>query len=349
MSEKRLNQSESNTILDKTVTVVMPVRNEEDYIRESLEAVLAQDYPQELIEIIVADGMSVDGTREIIQSMQVQHPNIHLADNLGHIAPSGLNIGLARAKGDIIVRVDGHCIIQSDYIRQCVFYLLEEDIIGVGGPMETIGETGTAQAIATAMSSPFGVGGSAFRTIKDRRMYVDTVAFPAYHRETIRRAGLFDEELVRNQDDEYNFRLREMGGRILMTPDIRSRYYSRSSFRSLWRQYLQYGYWKVRVMQKHPRQMSLRQFIPPLFVASLIFLSIFSIFISSARLLLAIVIGAYTVINLATALITSLRTKLQYMPLLSLAFAILHISYGSGFLYGLVKFARRWKVEGLHG
>ena len=125
------------------------------------------------------------------------------------------------------------------------------------------------------MSSPFGVGGSAFRTIDDREIYTDTVAFPGYTREIVRRAGKFNEELVRNQDDEYNYRIRELGGRILLSPTIRSRYFSRSTLLSLWRQYFQYGYWKVRVLQLHPRQMRPRQFVPFIFVVSLIVFSLF--------------------------------------------------------------------------
>jgi succinoglycan biosynthesis protein ExoA len=256
-----------------------------------------------------------------------------------------LNIAIQRAKGEILVRVDGHCEIHKDYVKNCVEYLSKEEVDGVGGPMETIGETPAAQAIALAMSSPFGVGGSAFRTIKDRRMYVDSVAFPAYKKETLLKAGLFDEELVRNQDDEYNYRLRAMGGKILMTPDIRSRYYSRSSVRSLWRQYFQYGYWKVRVMQKHPRQMSLRQFIPLTFVVTLFVLSALAIFSEPARLLLAAVVGAYLLANLGASLLTAKKHGWQYMPMLVVSFAALHFSYGLGFLYGLVKFANRWKTE----
>lgn len=332
-----------------TVSVVMPIRNEGGFIRESLKTVIDQDYPRELMEILVIDGMSTDNTRQVVNEVSQQYPHVRLLDNPGKIVPIGLNIALQQAKGEIIVRVDGHCEIRPDYVRRCVEYLTREDVDGVGGPMETIGETVSAQAIAVAMSSPFGVGGSAFRTIQDRRMYVDTVAFPAYRRETIKKAGLFDEELVRNQDDEYNYRLREMGGRILMTPDIRSRYYSRSSFSSLWRQYFQYGYWKVRVMQKHPRQMSLRQFIPPIFVASNVALALLAPFLSAARLLLAFVSGAYVLANLAASLITSARRGWQYLLYLPLAYGILHISYGSGFLYGLARFANRWKPEVKNG
>jgi glycosyltransferase involved in cell wall biosynthesis len=337
-----------------TVTVIMPVRNEGGFIRQSLDAVLEQDYPSEQITIVVADGMSDDDTRAIVREFQSRCPNILLVDNPGRIAPTGLNAALRHAQGDIIVRVDGHCIIQPDYIRRCVEELNRPadgeggEIVGVGGPMETIGETPTAQAIALAMSSPFGVGGSAFRTVRDREMWVDTVAFPAYRRSVMQQAGPFDEELVRNQDDEYNFRLRSMGGRILMTPSIRSRYYSRSAFRSLWKQYFQYGFWKVRVMQKHPRQMSARQFAPPLFVASLAFTILMAPIWKPARTLLRLVVGAYAAANIAASITTARKAGWRQIPPLSLAYTILHLAYGSGFLVGLVKFIRRWSNRGLH-
>lgn len=335
--------------VQKTVSILMPVRNEGEFIRKSLQTVIDQDYPSEHLEILVIDGMSDDNTRQIVNEIAAQHRHIRLIDNPGRIVPTGLNIGLQQARGEIIIRVDGHCEIQPDYVRRCVQYLTRENVDGVGGPIDTIGETHAAQAIAISMSSPFGVGGSAFRTIKDRRMDVDTVAFPAYRRETIQKAGLFDEELVRNQDDEYNFRLREMGGRILLAPDIRSRYYSRSSFSSLWRQYFQYGYWKVRVMQKHPRQMSLRQFVPPTFVATILALAILALFLPVARLLLAVTTGAYILANLFASAWTAYRRGWQYLIYLPLAYAILHISYGSGFLYGLVRFRKRWKPETRNG
>jgi succinoglycan biosynthesis protein ExoA len=330
---------------NRTVTLIMPIRNEAGYIHDSLLSVLKQDYPRELMEILVVDGMSTDETRQIVMDLQKDYPNLRLIDNPGKIVPIGLNIALQQAKGEIIVRVDGHCQIRQDYVRHCVEYLVKEDIDGVGGPMETIGETNIAQGIALAMSSPFGVGGSAFRTVKDRTMYVDSVAFPAYRQETIRKNGLFDEELVRNQDDEYNYRLRSNGGKILLTPDIRSRYYSRSSFKSLWRQYFQYGYWKVRVMQKHPRQMVWRQFVPPVFVGGMILLALLSMFSGYARLLLMIAFGAYILANLSASALTAAKHGWRFMPYLVASYAILHVSYGAGFLYGLVKFANRWKSE----
>src|SRR5437867_2140905 len=234
-----------NTLMQNTpfVSVLMPVRNEGAFIARSLGAVVSQDYPRDRLEVIVSDGMSTDSTREVIADISRQHANVVLIDNLEKIAATGLNQALRVARGEIIVRVDGHCEIASDYVRHCVSHLLDDKAECVGGPLETIGETFTAQAIAAAMSSRFGVGGSAFRVGTKEPRLTDTVAFPAYKRETIQRAGDFDEELVRNQDDEYNYRVRKLGGRILLSPDVRSRYYSRAGFASLWKQYFAYGYW----------------------------------------------------------------------------------------------------------
>ncbi|MEM8931145.1 MAG: glycosyltransferase family 2 protein, partial [Acidobacteriota bacterium] len=258
------------------VTVIMPVRDEGAYIDRSLGAVLAQRYGFDRMEILIVDGRSRDDTRERARSLAARHPDavVEILDNPGRTAPCALNIGLEAARGEIVVRVDGHCEIGPDYVAQGVRHLVGdgvEPVDGVGGPLETIGETPTARAIAAAMSSRFGVGGSAFRTagaeIDDR--LVDTVAFPAYRREIFDQIGLFDQELVRNQDDELNYRLRKNGGRLRLTADMPARYYSRGNFAKLWSQYRQYGFWKVRVLQKHPRQTSLRQFVPAAFVGAL--------------------------------------------------------------------------------
>lgn len=325
------------------VSVIMPVRNEAAFIGRSLYALLKQTYARERMEIIIADGMSTDDTREVIERIKDNSEiPIVLVDNPKQIAPTGLNCALREAKGDIIVRVDGHCEIEPEYVANCVAHLQTGRADGVGGPIQTIGETLRAKAIAAAMSSTFGVGGSAFRTIDDREMYADTVAFPGYTREIIEKAGAFNEELVRNQDDEYNYRIRKLGGKILLSPDIRSRYYSRSTFKSLWRQYYQYGFWKVRVLQLHPRQMSLRQFVPFVFVLSLIVLTLLSTVSTIGRWGLALLIGSYLLANLAASLLTSIKTNLNLFPLLSLSFAILHISYGLGFLVGLISFRKEW-------
>ncbi len=324
------------------VTIVMPVRNEAAYIRRSLGTVRAQDYPAERMEILVVDGQSTDGTRQIIHSYQASHPNLKIIENPERIVPAGLNLAVRASRGEILIRVDGHCEIHPDYVRECVKTLQEANVDCVGGPIETVGETYTARVIAQAMSSRFGVGGSAFRTEKSRRMFTDTVAFPAYKRSVIEKVGLFDEELVRNQDDEYNFRLRGLGGKILLSPDIRSRYFSRASLRSLWRQYFQYGFWKVRVLQKHPRQMSLRHFVPAAFSAALIGSGTLSIVWPGIRVLLALLLAAYFSASLLASAIVASRSQWRYLPLLPLVYLILHLSYGLGFLAGLARFAGRW-------
>lgn len=324
------------------VSLLMPIRNEAEFIGDALQAVLAQDYPASHIEVIVADGISTDGTQDVVRKLSARCANLRLIANPGRIVSTGLNAALREARGEIIIRIDGHCEIAPDYVSRCVEHLMEEDIDGVGGPIETIGETFGARAIALAMSSPFGVGGAAFRTVKDRKMLVETLAFPAYRRQAIEKAGLFDEELVRDQDDEYNYRLRKLGCRLLLAPDISSRYYSRSSLRSLWRQYFQYGFWKVRVMQKHPRQMRARQFVPALFVASLLLTLLVSAFFPVASGAFFAVAGAYLCASLAASLMAASKANWKLLPALPPTFATLHLAYGFGFLFGLIVFWNRW-------
>jgi succinoglycan biosynthesis protein ExoA len=330
------------------VSIIMPVRNEGPYLRRSLEAVFHQDYPEEKLEVLVADGLSTDQTRTILENYAALHTNLRILENRERTTATGLNTALLRARGEIIIRVDGHCEIAPDYVRCCVARLQEDGVDGVGGPMETVGETIRARAIALALSSSFGVGDSAFRTSKDFTGLVDTVPFPAYRRSTIEQAGLYDEELVRNQDDEYNYRLRHLGAQILLASEIRSRYYSRSSLASLGSQYFQYGYWKVRVLQKHPRQMRSRQYVPALFVSSLFLSIVAGFFLSGVGWLLTLVAGSYGLGNLGAAGWTAGRRGWRYFPLLPLAFATLHIGYGLGFILGLFRFADRWGIAQGH-
>jgi glycosyltransferase involved in cell wall biosynthesis len=350
LSKKEISSLADTSGIDKPalnpfVSVIMPVRNEAAFIERSVGSVLAQDYPQASMEILIADGGSTDATREVIEGLKHSHPDISitLLDNPGKIVATGLNTALGPAKGEVIVRVDGHCEIAPDYVRCCVDHLLNDGVDAVGGPVETIGESYVARVIAAAMSSRFGVGGSAFRIADRRTQFTDTVAFPAYRRSVIDRAGPFDEELVRNQDDEYNYRLRKLGVKILLASDVRSRYYGRATLTRLGSQYFQYGYWKVRVMQKHPRQMRLRQFAPPLFVATLLALIILLPIFPFTRYLAALIAGAYAAAAIGASILSLRKNRWQLLPLLPIAFAILHLAYGSGFLIGLAKFWNRWR------
>lgn len=332
----------NNLVDTPVISILIPVRNEALHIQNCLQAVLDQEYPSDRVEILIADGMSSDDTLSVIRKLQDDDPHIQLFDNPGLIVPKGMNILIPKAKGEILIRVDGHCVIAPDYVSNCVRHLQEDGVDGVGGPMVTIGEDQVSKVIALAMSSKFGVGGSSFRTESGQTKMVDTVPFPAYTRSIIEKVGLYDEELVRNQDDEYNYRIRGAGGKILLADDVRSTYYSRGSLRKLWKQYFQYGYWKVRVLQKHPGQMSPRQFIPPLFVLGLIASMAIGLIVKWGWIALVGYAGLYLSANLAASMITAYRKGDNISFLLPVAFTTIHLSYGLGFLVGLLKFWHRW-------
>jgi succinoglycan biosynthesis protein ExoA len=323
------------------VSVVMPVRNERAYIERSLAAVLTQDYPAELMEIVVADGMSDDGTREILQQMASADSRVTVIDNPKKTAPCALNLATARTKGDIVIRVDGHCVVAPDFVSRNVRHLTEDGVDGVGGTLVTVGESEEAQAIAAAMSSPFGVGGAAFRTARDVSMLADTVPFPAYTRQIIEAAGPYDEEFTKNQDDEYNYRIRKIGGKLLLSSDVRSVYYSRATVRSLAKQYYGYGLFKPRVLWKHPRQMKARQFVPALFVAGLGLALLLSPFSRWARRTFIAILGTYVVASGAATIRTAADTEYRHLRYLPGAFAALHFGYGAGFLVGMVQMLKR--------
>src|SRR5258706_2578523 len=327
------------------ISLLMPVLNEGSFIEHSLGAVLAQDYPRDRIEVVVADGLSTDATREIIETLAEQHPNLRLIDNPGGIVSTGLNAALRVARGEIIIRVDGHTVIASDYCRQCVEALQQTGADNVGGRMTAVSEGIFGRAVALATSSRFGIGDARFH-YSDREELVDTVYLGAWPRDIFQRVGMFDEEMVRNQDDEFNYRFRAAGEKILLHPRIKSEYYNRATPLSLWRQYFQYGYWKVRVMQKHPRQMSSRQFAPPLVVMSLFLLCLTAPFLMVGRFLMVAMVTAYSMLGLGASILAARRSDWRLLPLSPLAFAIIHFAYGSGFLLGLVRFWNRWRDHG---
>ena len=329
------------------VSVIMPVRNESKAIRCSLQAVLAQDYPPEKLEVLVADGRSDDGTREILQAIAAEDGRVRIIDNPARIMASGFNKALSQARGEFIVMMGGHTEASPNYVSTCVRALWQGLAECAGGITETRSENNWAKAIALALSSRFGVGPVPFRLDCAQQKYVDTVAFGVYTRRVIDRIGVLDEELVRNQDDEFNYRLRKQGGRILLLPGIPARYSSRATLKSLWSQYFQYGYWKVRVLQKHPRQMQPRQFVPALFVSALV-LSFLSWSLAPGTKWLALMLGGlYASASLAASFGVALSSrKWRLTVLLPAVFATLHFAYGFGFLAGLAHFWNRWQISG---
>jgi GT2 family glycosyltransferase len=264
-----------------------------------------------------------------------------LLDNPGRIVPTGFNRALHVARGDIVIRIDGHCEVPPDYVRRCAESLAQTQADCVGGPLITVGVGLQANAIALAQSSRFGVGGASFRLRNVKPGFVDTVAFGAYRRDVFERIGMLDEELVRNQDDEFNFRLTQAGGRIWLDPEIHSIYYSRANLSKLWQQYFQYGLYKVRVIQKRGAVPARRHLAPAIFVLGVIGSCMLALLTSRPRWLL-LVVGPYALANGLASLWTA-RGRWQTLPLLPSAFAVLHSAYGLGFLAGLW----RWRRHGI--
>ncbi|RMD88550.1 MAG: glycosyltransferase [Calditrichaeota bacterium] len=323
------------------VTIICPVRNEEDHISECIESLVHQTFDKNNMEILIVDGMSTDRTREIVRKFQKKYRNIKLLDNPRSIIPVALNIGIKASSGKFILRMDGHAKAAPDYVERSIEILKNRPIDCVGGPIITLNPTDTGKAIAMAMSSPFGVGNSRFRTTQDMECLVDSVAFPAYKRDVFDKIGLFDEELIRCQDDEFNFRLRKYGGKVLLNPSIKSYYYSRSSFKKLWQQYFGYGFWKVRLLQKHLKMMKLRHFVPATFVTALILSLILMLTGTSIFWFFAILITYSLASIIAAYLIWRKNREINFVKIL-ISFYVLHFSYGSGFLAGLIRFAPRW-------
>ncbi|MBZ9687620.1 glycosyltransferase family 2 protein [Clostridium estertheticum] len=318
------------------VSVVIPCRNEEKYIGKCLQSIMEQSYGIENIEVFVCDGCSDDSTLDIIKEYSIKYPQIKLVINEKRVAPTAMNLGIKAAVGEIIVIFGAHAYMNNDYIHICVEKLKSSDIACVGGRIINISEDSIAEAISLAMASPFGVGNALFR-FSNVEQLVDTVAFGAYKKSIFSKIGYFDEELVRNQDDELNFRITKSGNKILLAPDIISHYYTRGSFSKLWTQYFQYGFWKVRVIQKHKKPSAVRHLIPLLFVLSLISGTLLSPFSKIVRFLFSAEILAY----LAGAITFSLKAysgKVKNAPKMIIAFLILHLSYGIGFLEGLIVF-----------
>lgn len=413
-------------VLRPLVSVILPIRNEAPFIAETLRAVLAQDYPRELLEVIVVDGMSEDGTRPIVQRLAETDPRLRLLDNSRRITPAALNIGIRAARGEVIVRVDGHGVIPPNYVRECVAVLTDTvrdrspsepgdsaspsptasppsplstfqpvsvsalpcDLLAVGGAWDCAGRGIVRTAIALATSSKFGVGGSRYRTTRPwanprtpvrgyarEPVQTDTVPFWAMRRAVFEQIGLFHEEMLCHEDYEFNHRLRQAGGTILLLPWLRSKYYVRSTLRAVCRQYGRYGFWKGRFLRSHPESLKTRHLIPPLFVAALFVAAAAASVGGAGQVALGILIAAYLCfLAVATATLLVTRTRehefadlppsdirplpsdlrpprpasppapcsLLLAPLLPLVLATLHLSWGVGVWFGLL----RGKVPG---
>jgi len=320
------------------VSVIVPCRNEKYHIDKFIRSILRQETDGLDLEILIADGCSNDGTLEILSKLSTEDPRIHIVTNTRKITPSGLNLCIGKSKGDIIIRMDVHTIYASDYIRNCVETLIYRKVDNVGGPWRASGNDFIQKGIALAFQSPFSAGGAKSHLL-DYEGKVDSVYLGCWHKSTFEVYGLFDEELVRNQDDEHNLRIVRGGGTIWQNPAIQSWYYPRSSISAMFRQYAQYGYWKVRVIQKHHVPASIRHLIPALFLIALLLSGLSILFHPLGIKVFATLLGAYLIAVLIASSITCIRTKeLKYILILPLVFPAFHFGYGFGFLAGIFEF-----------
>jgi len=327
------------------VSLLVAMRNEAEHIEGCLQSILEQDYPAELLETLVFDGRSTDASLEIAHRMVANRAGWSVEDNPEIIQAAAWNLGITRATGDVVGIVSAHTELATDYVSQAVATLQRTGADLVGGPVRAYGSTYIGQAISIATSSPFGVG-DARGHYTEREEEVDTVFQGVCRKEMYARIGGFDPEMVRNQDDELSYRLRRSGGRIVCNPAIRTRYHNRATLRSLARQYAHYGFWKVRVMQKLPRQMQPRQFVPAAFVAALCGSVAAAAVTPWGLVALAVVAGSYATANIAASALAARTEGGRFFPVLPIVFVTLHVSYGAGFLVGLPRWYLRHQPRG---
>ena len=346
------------------VSIIAPMLNEAEHVEHFVADIAAQDFDG-TVELLVADGGSNDGSVERLREAAKNHGvGLTILMNPAGWVSQALNSCIEQAEGDLLVRLDCHSRYPSDYLRRCITAAEETGALVVGGVIVAEGHTEVGKAVACAMDTPFGgigfyrvfdgdagpfdrlAGAFGFRRARDRseggRVETDTLTFGAFRPEAFQRVGFFDESLRRNQDDEFNLRVRLSGGRVVLDPAIRVHYTPRGTFRGVFRQYFEYGYWKVPVMLKHRQLPGPRSLTPPAFVASLgILLAICTRF-RVARWLLAMEMTAYAALALASGAASVRRRRESWLllPLVVAAFPAFHLGYGCGMLYGFLRSAR---------
>lgn len=319
------------------LSVICPIYNEEKYIAKCIDSILAQDYPKDDLEVIFVDGMSKDRTREIVAEYIGKYPFIRLIDNPDRIVPPAMNIGIKASVGDIIVRLDAHAVFPQNYFSELVKNLHKLDADNVGGVCRTlpINDTPVCRSIAYVLSSSFGMGNSHFRIGADSIIEVDTVPFGCFKRELFDRVGYFDEELTRNQDDEFNGRIIKNGGKIFLLPDLVIDYYARDTVAKVYKMFYQYGLFKPLVNKKLGQPATIRQFFPLLFVLGLL-LGPLTFLISSVFIWLYL--GVLLVYLTLAAFFSSKESRSLKEVLIKIwVYFVVHFAYGWGYINGIIK------------
>ena len=328
------------------VSIVIPCRNEEKFIGACLDSIIANDYPKDKLEIIVVDGMSADETRNVIERYSNKHQFIRILDNTKKIIPAAMNIGIKNAHGEVVMKMDGHATYELEYISKCVRYLNEYNADNVGGIWNVIPRvnTPTSNAIAEVLKQPLGSGNAYIKIGADVPRWTDCVSFGCFRKEIFEQIGLFNENLVRASDMDFNKRIKKNGGKILLVPDIVTNYYCDADFKSSWKHNFSDGVWTTHVLKFGSWAFSLRHLVPLLFVLSLIVSALLSLIFPPFLWLFLLIIGAYcltTIIASAKIIIYSKEKNIRYLFLFPTAFFVRHFAHGIGALYGLIKPKKR--------
>ncbi len=336
----------------KTVTSIMPVRNEAPYIGKCLYSIISNDYPKDNFTLLVIDGRSTDQTREIVREYTQKYPYIHLLDNPKIIQTYGSNIGLRAAKSDFIIRMDAHVLYPRDFVSKLISWIQKSGADCVGGILITKPGRNTVIAKVNTMvlSHPFGIGNSYFRTGLKAPKYVDTVPFGCYRKEVFEKIGFFNENLDRTDDIEFNLRLMRSGGKILLVPEIISYYFARPTLWTLAKQSFSNGFWVLYSLAFVKMPFSIRHLVPLFFVLSLFGSLMFAFAYQPFFYLFALIAGFYLGVDTFVSLKLSLKKGLKYFPFLLVTFPVLHLSYGIGSIWGIIKpliYYLKWKARKL--
>jgi glycosyltransferase involved in cell wall biosynthesis len=320
------------------ISVVIPCFNERQHIEACVRSILTQERPPGGLEIIVVDGLSDDGTREILKRLASKHAELHVVDNPRRITPCAMNVGIRAARGQYVAILGAHCQFAADYLWTCMALLHEHpEVSCVGGPALSMGRGLFGQAVALAMSHPVGIGNAKHR-YPTYEGYAEGACYPVFRKAVFEKVGLYDEQFVRNQDDEFNYRLARHGEKVFISPRARYTYFIRENPTLLFRQYFDYGFWRVAVLRKHRRPASLRQIVPPLFMSFTLAGAIFGLSLPGWWRLTA---GALPTVYAATLFIVGAKQGLnagwRVAVFFPVAAAIMHAAYATGFMRGLLK------------
>ena len=331
------------------ISIVIPCRNEEKSIARCLDSIIANDYPKDSFEVLTVDGMSEDNTREVLKEYSLKYPFVKVLENPKKVTPVAMNIGIKQSKGEVVVIVNAHSVLDKDFLKLSIEYLRQTGADAVGGLLNAVNDSPSliSQSISLAVDSLFATGGRTYRNRKEEGFIRDTLPYCAYPKEIFQKYGNIDEEFIRVQDAEFNHRILKQGGRIFFSPKIKSFLYTRASLRNFLRQSFQISYFRPLIAEKIGALLTLRHLVPAVFVASLIILGTLSLFLNLVLWLLFLELFLYIVLNLAFSVSIALKKGLKYLFILPFVFFVYHLTYGLGYLKGIWDFMilKKYKRE----